>query len=49
MKLKRSEITEAVNAYARKHGYYVRTVRDVSAGRYAAIADWKAAPQKSSG
>lgn len=41
MKLKNSEVTKAVQTYARKYGYYTRTVRDVSVLRYAAIAEYK--------
>ena len=41
MKLKNSEVTKAVQQYARRNGLYVRTVRDVSNLRYQAIREYK--------
>jgi hypothetical protein len=41
MKLKSSEVTEAVQQYAKRNGLYVRTVRDVSNLRYQAIREYK--------
>ncbi len=35
----RKEMTKAIQKYARKHGYYARTVRAVSILRYAAIRE----------
>ena len=41
-KLTRSELTAAVTAYARKHGWYVRTVRSMYYLKRKAIEDYKA-------
>ena len=41
MKLTKKQLTQAVNRYARKHGYYARTVRTVSSLRYAAIQEYR--------
>lgn len=41
MKLTKKQLTQAIAKYARKHGFYARTVRAVSALRYAAIAAFK--------
>jgi hypothetical protein len=40
-KLTSKEMTKAIAAYARTHGFYVRTVRTVSSLRYAAIDAFK--------
>lgn len=40
-KLTRSELTAAVTAYARKHGYYVRTVRSMTSLKREAVAVYK--------
>jgi hypothetical protein len=40
-KLTKTELTQAYTHYARRHGFYVRTVRAVSALRYAAITEWR--------
>ena len=40
MKLTNSQMTKAIAAYARKYGYFARTVRDVSRLRYAAFAEY---------
>ncbi len=40
MKLTRKELTAAIARYARKHGYFSRTVRAVSALRYAACREY---------
>ena len=40
-KLTKSEMAKALARYARRHGYYARTVRTCSALRYAAIAEWR--------
>lgn len=39
-KLTRKELTTAVKRYARKHGFYHRTVRNVTSLRRSAIAEW---------
>lgn len=39
-KLTRKEITAAVKRYARKHGFYHRTVRSITSLRRSAIAEW---------
>lgn len=39
-KLTRKEVTAAVKRYARKHGFYHRTVRTVTSLRRSAIAEW---------
>lgn len=39
MKLTRKQLSAAIKAYARKHGFYARTVRAVSSLRYAAIKE----------
>jgi len=41
MKLSRSDLTKAVQRYARKHGYYARTVRSMTRLRLAAILEWQ--------
>ena len=41
MKLTEKQITAAVQAYAKKNEMYVRTVREVSIHRYAAIREYK--------
>ena len=41
-KLTSKEITQAIAAYARKHGMYASTVRTVSVHFYAAIAAYMA-------
>lgn len=41
-KLTRTELTQAIRRYARKHNYYASTVRTVSTLFYAAIAEWRA-------
>lgn len=41
MKLSKSELTRAFDRYARRHGFYVRTVRAVTSLRQAAISEWK--------
>jgi len=41
MKLTKKQLTEAIQAYARKHGYYVRTVRGMTSLRIAAISEWR--------
>ncbi len=43
MKLSKKELTKAIAIYARKHGYYQRTVRSISVLFYAAIAEYKKA------
>ena len=40
-RLTKSELTVAVQRYARRHGYYARTVRTVSSLFYAAIVEWR--------
>jgi hypothetical protein len=35
----RKQLTKAIQKYARKHGYYARTVRAVTALRIAAIRE----------
>ena len=40
-KLTRAELTAAIARSARRHGYYARTVREVSALRYRAIAEYR--------
>ncbi len=42
MKLTRRELTRAIARYARRHGYYARTVRACTALLLAAIAEWRA-------
>lgn len=39
-KLTKSEVTKAVQQYARRHGYYARTVRTVSSLFYAALREY---------
>ena len=41
MKLTKKQMTQACQRYARKYGYYVRTVRDVTALKIAAITEYK--------
>jgi hypothetical protein len=41
MKLSRKDLTKAVARYARKHGYYVSTVRNMTRLRYDAIKEWR--------
>ncbi len=41
MKLTRKELTLACQRYARRHGYYTRTVRTMTRLFLAAIAEWK--------
>lgn len=41
MKLKPTEITKAIIAYARKNNMHISTVRTISAHRYAAIKEYK--------
>lgn len=43
MKLTNAQMTKAIQTYARKNGYFARTVRDVSSLRYAAFAAFKSA------
>lgn len=38
--LNRKEFTAAVQAYARRHGYYAATVRTMTALRLAAVAEY---------
>ncbi len=40
MKLTRKELTKAIARYARKHGYYARTVRGMTVLRIAAVAEY---------
>lgn len=40
-KLSKKQITKAVNRYARRYGYYARTVRTMSRLFYAAIAEYR--------
>ena len=40
-KLTKKQLSQAVQKYARKHGWYARTVRTVTALRYAAIAEYQ--------
>lgn len=40
-KLTKTEMTQAVRRYARRHGHYVRTVRTMSVLRMAAIAEFR--------
>lgn len=42
MKLTKKQLTDAIRSYAKRHGYYARTVRAVSCLRYAAIKDFLA-------
>lgn len=37
----KDEYTQAVTQFARKHGYYVRTVRVMTVLRLAAVKEWK--------
>jgi len=43
-KLTKKEITKAIARYARRHGYYARTVREVDSLWKAAIAEYRAKP-----
>lgn len=45
MKLTSSQVTQAIQQYARKHGYYVTTVRVITRLRNEAIKEWKAQRQ----
>ena len=40
--LTKGQVTSAVQNYARRHGYYVRTVRTISELRRAAVAEYVA-------
>jgi hypothetical protein len=40
-KLTSRELTEAVQGFARRHGYYARTVRTMTSLMLAAIAEWR--------
>ena len=40
MKLTSKELTKAIASYARRHGYYARTVRGMTSLRLAAISEW---------
>lgn len=40
MKLSRKQVTQAVNRYARRHGFYARTVRAVTSLRFAAVREY---------
>ena len=40
MKLTAKERTQAIQQYARKHGFYARTVRHMTDLRYKAVAEW---------
>jgi len=40
-RLTRSDRAKAVQRYARKHGYFPRTVRDVSSLKFAALNEYK--------
>jgi hypothetical protein len=40
-KLTKSELTKAVRQYARRHGYYARTVRNMTSLRRAAILEYQ--------
>lgn len=42
MKLTNSEMTKAIQTYARKNNHYASTVRTISSLRYAAFAEYKA-------
>lgn len=41
MKITHKQQTQAIAQYARKHGYYARTVRAVTSLRYEAIKLWQ--------
>lgn len=41
MKLTSKQLTQAIQRYARRHGFYARTVRTMTSLRLAAIAEWK--------
>jgi hypothetical protein len=41
MKLTKKQLRKAVQQFARKHGYYCRTVRSCTSLRYAAIREYK--------
>jgi len=40
MKLCRKDLTKAIQRYARKYGYYCRTVRNMTSLRIAAVKEW---------
>jgi hypothetical protein len=40
-KLTKTELTKAIDRYARKHGYYAGTVRTCTSLLLAAIAEWR--------
>ncbi len=40
MKLTKAQLTQAVQAYARRHGFYTRTVRGMTSLRRAAIKEF---------
>ncbi len=40
MKLTKSELTKAVQKYARRHGHFARTVRTMTCLRLAAIREY---------
>lgn len=40
-KLSKTELTKAIARFARKHGYYARTVRNMTSLRLAAINEWR--------
>lgn len=35
------ELTKAIERYARRHGWYARTVRTVTSLRYDAVNEWR--------
>ncbi len=41
MKLTSKQLTEACQLYARRHGYYTRTVRTMTSLMLAAIKEWR--------
>ena len=40
MKLTKKQLTQAIRAYARRHGFYARTVRTCTSLRYAAVKEY---------
>lgn len=44
--LTKKELTAACQRYARRHGYYTRTVRGMTVLLLAAIAEWRALHDK---
>lgn len=40
-RLRKRELTQAIARYARRHGFFARTVRAVSSIKFEAIREWQ--------